>query len=159
MYDNFEAFQIIKLTDFTFKPSRFEVWHKGQMVNNGNTTCIIKMQMNEPTEINPSRLQVLISNNNDIIDELDSEIAFDVIFTSTDRIMMTSISNKSNIDNYADYWVFKSSFPPKFQITTREEIQYTRNQPFASALFLSNQRLKKVVFYLGVTQKLIEFYE
>ena len=158
MYDRFKPYQLVKLTDFTFEPTRFEVWQKGQMINSGETKCSISMKMLQPSEINPSCIKANFENNN-ISEEIESESAFDFIFTMSDRIMMTTISKTSNIDSYDDYWVFKSSFPSNFQFPTRNTMQYEKNQPFACALFLSNQKLKQLAFYLGASQKLVRFYE
>lgn len=158
MFDTFTPFQLIKLPDFSFNPSRYEIWSSGKLYLQGDTKCIISMHMKEPTEIDISRISVVINDNN-LRDEILSNFTFDISYTSKDRILLTTVANTSNLDNYNSYLGLKSFIPVGFPLITRNSKSFILNEPFVASLFLINKKLSKLTFSIGINPKLIEFYE
>jgi hypothetical protein len=158
MFDSFTPFQLIKLPDFSFNPSRFEIWSSGKLHLQGNTKCKISMLMKDPNVSDISKISVVINDNN-FSDEILSNFSFDISYTGKDRILLATVSNSSNIDNYNSYMGLKSFIPNGFPLITRDSKDFILNEPFVCSLFLINQKLSKLTFSIGINPKLIEFYE
>jgi len=149
MFDKFEPLQILKKMEFTFNPSRYEVWIGGQMIKNGRTNSIlaaniIKIDSKEKIEIN------FVDDN--LIYELSTKNIFDEFVSAKDRlqlIIVPAITNNENIGIIGFRNIYGSTCEKKF---------FNRNEPYCCNLFLQNGYIAKVTFSYSNPEKLLELY-
>lgn len=154
-YDQLVPFQIVEeALNFRFITYRYEEWSNGKLQRKGNIMANIVCI---PVFFDDKKSEITFRN---IPKELNihETLIFDLTFTGKDRIFLATIPQKTNIESYNTFGVFKSSVPLGFPIITREEREFDENEPFACSIFLQNDEISKISFSFGNNPRLIEFY-
>lgn len=149
MFDKFEPFLRLNKQDFIFVPNRYEIWMKGQMIGNGNTTSEItaKVSLFDGDE----KMEILFDSAL-LNKELATKNIFDEFITSSDRLQLITIPENTNVENMG-ITMFKSEIG-----ATRNQKSFNYNEPYCCNVFLQNGAIVKITFSYSNPEKLVEFY-
>lgn len=174
MFDNYSEVQIDSLSPIEFNPKRFELWMGGQLKNSGSVNEIITIITksvsglnqisvsfrksiedieNEATTSFVNKIFGRKDEHQNLREFIDSHIEFDVIFTSSDRLMICKIPSHSNCENVVGLSVLKAN-----NKHTRNDYNFSSTDPFVCSLFTINGGLVKITFSFNNPEKLLEFY-
>ena len=154
MYDKRTPFQVIeKGLNFNYKPSKFEVWSGGKLIDSGQFSGLIKC---EQKGLKSRNIVVSILKSVEEI-EIDHILDFDLSYTSGDRIYLATVPKRSNISDYPSFQSFVSNVPLGFNIITRQEKEFRENEPYVCSIFTMNNNVVKVSFSFGINPRLLEF--
>ena len=155
MYDKREGYQIAeKSLEFTFKPSRYETWASGELIDKGSTSAKIQCI---PVFFDESKSEIKTFSLSDNLNLRDTLI-FDMTFTSGDRIYIATVPQETNIEDYNSFQSFKTNVPFNFPIITREKRDFDINEPYVCSVFTQNNVIVKISFSFGNRPRLLEFY-
>ena len=149
MFDTFEPFQGLQKIDFDFTPSRYEMWIGGEMVKNGRTYQPIQARVMH--EAGEEKVRIDFSDAA-LQGELASSNVFDEFITSKDRLQLITIPKETNVQNMG-IMMFNMTVG-----STRQEKNFSRNEPYCCNLFLQQGRIAKITFSYSNPEKLLEFY-
>lgn len=149
-WDRFQAFQKVKKLKFVFKPSRFEIWMGGKMIENGNVS---NQLMASNIKIGDEEKMVVHFDEPNLYHEIAPEQVFDEFITANDRLQLLIIPNETNSENMA-LVMFKAVIGP-----TRKEKNFSNTEAFCCNLFLKNQIISKITFSFSNPEKLVELYQ
>ena len=111
MYDKRTPFQVIeKGLNFNFKPSKFEVWSGGKLIDRWQFSGLIKC---EQKGLKSRNLVVTILKSVEEI-EIEPTLDFDLSYTSGDRIYLATVPKRCNISDYPSFQSFVSNVPLGF---------------------------------------------
>jgi hypothetical protein len=148
-WDRFEPFNQIEKKDFSFHPSRFEVWSKGQMIGNGNSFVPL---IGSVREKNGSSLMAISYNETALFDEILEEVFFDEFISSTDRLKLVTIPTETYTENMG-LLTLRITYGP-----TRLKKDFHPKEPYCCNLFYQNGLISKISFSFSFPEKLIELY-
>ncbi|WP_157209258.1 hypothetical protein [Mariniflexile maritimum] len=148
MYDRFGTNQILEKQNFSFNPSRYEIWIGGKEVKNGNTNKLISANVIKVSGIEKMEINIKDSKLENEISEFN---IFDQFITSGDRLILLIIPKITNVENVA-FGVFRNTIG-----STRNEKNFKKNEPFACSLFLINGIISKMSFSFSNPEKQIIF--
>ena len=140
--------------EFAFQSHRFEVWSNGTLVSQRNVHNNLKCQ---PSVFMPGKCTVSVDGLPASLN-MKSSIMFDIVFTSTDRVYLATVPERSNINNYDSFLAFKRNVPNGFPIVTRSSYDFDETQPYVCSVYTKNSMVVKVSFSFGNNPRLIEFY-
>jgi hypothetical protein len=142
--DRFTPFQEVHLDTIIFKPSKYEEYSKGKLISQGYTNSYISI-----IECNGIVKTVLIDN--DIVDKISTESEFDFCLTLEDRIQLTILPKKTNVEDILFQYM-------KHTIDyTREEKYFNSKDPIAVHIFTQNMIVIKMTFKMTNPERIIEF--
>lgn len=150
MYDKFEAFLQLDKQNFSFLPSRYEVWKTGQMVENGN---INKPIIATVSDVDGEEKVVVTFIDQKLNIQLASTNIYDLFTTSVDRLQLLTIPQQTNAENNMAIQMFKMTIGP-----TRAFKNFNTNEPYCCNIFTINGTINKITFSFSNPEKLIEFY-
>lgn len=148
-FDSFEPFKIIQKQDFTFRPTRYEIWKEGKMVDNGKTNSIINASV---VNVVGNKVVEVHFDDYKLNNELANRNVYDEFVTGKDRLQLITIPNETNSQNMGI---------EMFKLTigyTRQYKSFNSNEPYCCNLFLLNGKIAKVTFSYSSPEKLVEFY-
>lgn len=149
MFDKFEPFIALDAIDFTFYPTRFEMWIGGKMVQNGSIISMIQAEV--ITENGGEKMKVTFYSEQ-LNDELAQENIFDLFLTGDDRLRIVTIPKETNVQNIGINTI------KKYIGTTRDCKNFENSEPYCCNLFLINKMIAKITFSYSNPEKLLEFY-
>ena len=150
MFDNFESYKSVSKQNFSFHPSRFEMWIGGEMVRDGATNQSINAK---PVIIDNVQKMEITFNDVSLSNELAQNNIFDEFVTANDRLQLLILPAKTNVENTG------IMFLKMILGATREIKNFNRNEPFCCNLFLQKGIIVKVTFSYSNPEKLLEFYK
>ncbi len=150
MYDKFEAFLQLDKQNFSFLPSRYEVWKTGQMIENGN---INKPIIAKVSDIDGEEKVVVTFLDEKLNIQLASTNIYDLFTTSVDRLQLLTIPQQTNAENNMAIQMFKMTIG-----ATRAFKDFNANEPYCCNLFTIDGVINKITFSFSNPEKLIEFY-
>jgi hypothetical protein len=155
-WDKFKAFQMIRKEPLMFGkpiefvPSKYQIWSKGRVINEGVTTEPIKAVVFD--DGSPSKQFKVTILDRHLHGEILGNIYYDEFVTSNDRLQMLTLPQTTNTGNTA-ISLLKMAIG-----ATRSAKEFASNEPFCCNLFILNNVLSKVTFSFSSPDKLIEFY-
>ncbi len=150
MFDSFKPFQGVKKINFGFKPTRFEIWKGGKMINNGKTNSLISANVIIQDDFEKTEITFIDSNLNN---ELSQKNIFDEFVTANDRLQLITIPIETD-NEVAGITMFKMALGP-----TRQRKNFNNSEPYCCNLFLQNGQIVKITFSFSNPEKLLEFYQ
>jgi len=149
MFDKFEPFKVVQKYNFTFQPTRFEMWIGGKMVANGeiNSTIFAKIVTVDGDE----KMEISFDDSK-LNNELSNKTIFDRFVTATDRLQLITVPNETNSENIG-IMMFKMTIG-----ATRQNKNFNRNEPYCCNLFYQQGKIVKITFSYSNPEKLLEFY-
>ena len=148
-WDRFEPFNRIEKKDFSFRPSRFEVWSEGQMISNGKAFSPV---IGSVREKNGLILMVISYYETGLLNEILEEVFFDEFISSTDRLKLMTIPTETYTENMG-LLTLRITYGP-----TRLQKDFYPKEPYCCNLFLQNGLISKISFSFSFPEKLIELY-
>jgi len=148
-WDRFEPFNRIEKQDFSFQPSRFEVWSAGQMIGNGKAFSSV---IGTVKEKNGSFLMAISYHETALLNEILEEVFFDEFISSTDRLKLMTIPTETYTENMG-LLTLRITYGP-----TRLQKDFFPKEPYCCNLFLENGLISKISFSFSFPEKLIELY-
>lgn len=148
-FDKFEPFQSLQKQDFAFRPTRYETWKGGKMIDSGKTRSVINAKV---VSIDGDEKMEVSFNDTKLNNELANINIYDEFITATDRLQLITIPNETNSENMG-IQMFKMTIG-----ATRHRKNFNSNEPYCCNLFMQNGRIAKVTFSYSSPEKLIEFY-
>lgn len=149
MFDKFEPFKSVQKQNFTFQPTRYELWMGGEMVGSGKVGAVISAKV-----IKFEGVEKVVVGFSDA--KLNGELAennvFDEFITSNDRLQLVTVPQVTNVENVG-IMMFQMNIG-----ATRQRKDFNRNEPFCCNLFLQDGAIAKVTFSYSNPEKLLEFY-
>lgn len=148
-FDKFEPLKSLQKKDFAFRPTRYETWKGGKMIDSGNTNSIINARVVKIDE--DEKIEVTF-NDPKLNNELANKNIYDEFLTAHDRLQLITIPNETNSQNMG-IQMFKMTIG-----ATRMHKNFKSNEPYCCNLFLLNGKIAKVTFSYSNPEKLVEFY-
>ena len=148
-FDKFEPFKRLQKQDFAFRPTSYETWQGGKMVDSGKTNSIINAKV---VSVDGDEKMEVTFNDSKLNNELVNINIFDEFVTSNDRLQLITIPNETNSQNMGIHM---------FQMiigATRHQKNFNSNEPYCCNLFLLKGKIAKVTFSYSNPEKLVEFY-
>lgn len=149
MFDSHTAFQQLDHQAFSFQPSRYEIWEKGQMTSQGTTIAPVRATVGYANRHVITRIQF---DDISLAYLIANDLTFDKLITGTDRLQLVTIPAVTNGDNMA-ISMFKMIIG-----STRAEKHFEANEPYCCNLFTVNGVISKVSFSFSSPEKLLELY-
>ena len=149
LFDKFQPFQRLQKQDFTFQPTRYEIWRGGEVVSKGKTNSIINARIVSVEK--EEKIEVSFNDINLNFDLANKNI-YDEFVTANDRLQLITIPNETNSENVG-IEIFKITIG-----ATRNVKNFNSDEPYCCNLFMKNGRIAKVTFSYSSPEKLIEFY-
>jgi hypothetical protein len=148
-FDKFEPFKSLQKQDFAFRPTRYEAWKGGKMVESGKTNSIINARV---VNVNGDEKMEVTFKDTKLNSELADRNIYDEFVTANDRLQLITIPNETNSQNMG-IQMFKMTIG-----ATRQQKNFNSNEPYCCNLFLLNGKISKVTFSYSSPEKLVEFY-
>lgn len=148
-WDLFEPFNRIEKQDFSFQPSRFEVWSAGQMIGSGEAFSPL---IGSVIEKNGSTLMAISYYETALLDEILEEVFFDEFISSSDRLKLMTIPTETYTENLGLLTLRIAHGP------TRLQKNFFPKEPYCCNLFFKNGVISKISFSFSYPEKLIELY-
>ena len=148
-FDKFEPFKSLQKQDFAFRPTRYETWKGGKMVDSGKTNSIINARV---VNVDGDEKMEVTFNDTKLNSELANRNIYDEFVTANDRLQLITIPNETNSQNMG-IQMFKMTIG-----ATRQHKNFNSNEPYCCNLFLLNGKIAKVTFSYSSPEKLVEFY-
>lgn len=148
-WDRFEPFNRIEKQNFSFQPSRFEVWSAGQMIGKGKAFSLL---IGSVREKNGSILMAISYYETALLNEILEEVFFDEFISSTDRLKLMTIPTESYTEN-SGLLTLRIIYGP-----TRLNKDFYPKEPYCCNLFFQNGLISKISFSFSFPEKLIELY-
>ncbi|MEJ7770182.1 MAG: hypothetical protein WKF70_07500 [Chitinophagaceae bacterium] len=148
MFDNFDPFKILEKENFTFQPSRYEMWIGGEMVRSGKSDRLITAEVVEVAGI--QKVEVTFDDTS-LHAELSPSNIFDVFVTAKDRLLLIVLTEQTSENRGIKG--FEKAFGSAMKLTN-----LTGNQPYCCSLFLQQGNIAKVTFSYSNPKRLLEFY-
>lgn len=145
MYDEYPSLEKLEVFEFTFLSSNYKIWKNGKIVKEVRQD--IKFDF---TPISNSKDKIKITYNPEI-EEMNSEMLFDIFIASNDRVQFYIIPNHSNA-NHPAINLYKDFFGP-----TRDTFTFNEKTPFCCSLFTIDNYIAKISFSFSNPVVLIEF--
>jgi uncharacterized protein YdgA (DUF945 family) len=149
-WDKFEPFKGVQKQGFSFRPSRYETWIGGKMVDSGNVSANVSAKV---VNQNSSEKMSVTFNEMNLEDEISSELFFDEFVTANDRLQLITIPNETNSENMG-IMMFKMTIG-----ATCQQKHFSSIEPYCCNLFLINGVISKITFSFSSPEKLIELYQ
>jgi hypothetical protein len=149
-WDRFEPFKRVQKQNFSFQPSRFEIWKVGKMIDSGKVSALWTTKVFVQ---NGAEKMVVNFNEINLKYEISSELYFDEFVTGNDRLQLITIPNETNSENMA-IMMFKMTIG-----ATRQQKNFSSIEPYCCNLFLNNGVILKITFSFSNPEKLIELYQ
>jgi len=120
MFDEFEAFKSMKKQEFSFQPTRYEMWIGGKMVADGKTNSLISAKVIKQNDLEKIEISFIDRQLND---ELSNKNIFDEFVTGNDRLRLITVPNETNVENIGIAML-------KMHLgITRQSKNFNRNEP------------------------------
>ena len=148
-FDKFEPFQSLQKQDFAFRPTRYETWKGGKMVDSGKVNTVINAKV---ISVDGDEKMEVTFNDTKLNTELANKNVYDEFVTATDRLQLITIPNETNSENMG-IQMFRMTIG-----ATRHRKNFNSNEPYCCNLFLQSGKIAKVTFSYSSPEKLIEFY-
>ena len=148
-WDRFEPFNRIEKQDFSFQPSRFEIWSAGQMIGNGKASSPL---IGSVREKNGAVLMAISYPETALLNEILEEVFFDEFVSSTDRLKLMTIPTETYTENMG-LLTLRITYGP-----TRLKKDFYPKEPYCCNLFFQNGLISKISFSFSFPEKLIELY-
>ncbi|WP_283391977.1 hypothetical protein [Millionella massiliensis] len=147
IYDDFPSGQFVQPVNFTFYPSRYEIWQRGRLVRQGICTSPIQARAlsDTPPIMSVSCVEPALSH--DIL----PQFTFDAFITHDHRLMLLTIPAQTSPECMGITMM-------QMTIVTRETKIFEAGEPYCCSLFFQHAQLCKVTFLFSNPAKLIEFY-
>lgn len=147
MYDNFEPLNELKMFPFDYKFSKYELWEKGNIIKQGQNNGEIIAKV-----INYTKEQMNIEiDNNKIPNFIKSEMIFDKLITSVDRLQLLIIPENPPSNNRG-IMIFKSFFG-----STRANKSFNENEPYCCNIFFINKKIDNITFSFSNPERLLKY--
>lgn len=152
MIDHYTPDQNLILKDLIFYASQLQVVSKGTLIKEvKNIDCIFHLK---PANTSIETASIVRIEKNPIPETLLSSISFDSCYSAHDRVILCTLANTSNLDNYIPYHGFKSMS----KRITQGNKTFSWGEPFACSLFTNNNDLLQISFSLGTPECQIKFF-
>lgn len=151
-FDQFESGKYVKVKDFVFKPTRYEVWREGNKIKEGSIRGKINSNVRGEKEEYSTNILVEIEDAEKVGHILEKSI-YDVCVTSMDRVQMLTIPKEKNSIECVGLASCRNGTGP-----TRRSKEFEKNEPYCCNLFLKDGNLSKITFSINRPEKLVEFY-
>jgi hypothetical protein len=136
----------LRIPNQLFKAEKFEVWSKGQKIDEGSESLELWVEQISTESLDKS-LQITIRKSDRTVGNIHKHIYqrfyLDVAYALQDRIVVCIIPENSNITKNDTYSGFVSFAPFK----TRAYYEFEKLEPFCCSLFYDeNDKLCKVTY-------------
>ena len=151
-YDQFPSHKHALIRDFTFQPSRFEVWKDSTKIDSGGVTSPI--QANVRGRLNQGAADILVDMAPaESISHIGNSSIYDICITAIDRIQLLTIPEKKNRNESIGLAMCR-------MVTgaTRREKEFDSDEPYCCNMFFKDGFIAKITFSLNHPEKLVEFY-
>lgn len=149
MFDRFKPLHIIDKFDFTFRPTRYELWMNQRKVKHGAFNSMINGKVLGTPEDSIVRVSI---DGPFLSEEIARAISFDEFLSQTDRLQLLTIP-ESTIPDCNGLVAVRSVIGP-----TIYSKNFASNEPYCCSLFFKNSELNMVTFSFSNPVKLLEFY-
>lgn len=148
-WDRYDPFLLVKKCEFSFSPSRFEVWSDGNMVFSGNSSTPINVRIVEKFG---SEVMLVSLPEEKLRQEILEEIIFDEFVTSLDRLKLVTIP-KETFTECVGLMTMRILYGPTCQMKN-----FHPKEPYCCNIFKENDLIKKITFSFSFPERLLEFH-
>lgn len=154
-FDSLPAYKNAMIADFVFRPSRYEVWQDGELIDSGNVDSPLRANVRgKRGQFNKAAADILIDvGPASSIDHICSESSYDICITAGDRVQLITIPEEENENESVGLASSRLMLG-----STRKAKTFNKDEPFCCNLFFIDGNIVKVSFSISHPEKLIEFY-
>jgi len=148
-FDRFKSLVPITKQNFTFLPTRYEIWRNGKLEDSGETdkALVVSTVYTENKELMRVDMQ-----DQTLHKYISDKQYFDDFISQHDRLQLVTAPMDTNISS--DFL----SMYPKFKGYTRERKIFGPNDSYCCNIFLKTNEIVKVSFVFASPDKVVEFY-
>ena len=150
-FDTFPPLQILEHRNFSFNPTRFELWEKGKMIKSGVGDYFLNVHAANSLLLKTTYMELEINNKN-IENIITYRVMFDKFISQTDRLQMVSVPSTTKTDCIG-LVALRNVIG-----STREHYDFSENYPFCGNIFLKNGLIAKMTFSFAKPERLLELY-
>lgn len=151
-FDTLEPFRRAMITDFVFRPSRYEVWAGGKMTGSGTTHHPITAKVGGEVERGAVDIDINIGDSVPLVNVCRVS-NYDICTTTTTRVQLLTIPLEERDTDSVGLAVCRSNMGP----TCRNK-SFGSDEPFCCNLFFVDGMIAKITFSINHPERLVEFY-
>lgn len=149
--DTWPSFQTLNFMEFSFHVNKYNEYINGNLVSTGMTDFNIVFKQHNHGYLQNGGLITVDLINNPLTSKIISKMDFDLCITMGDRLMFYIYAEKSNVDDFA------LNMAGEILGYTRNEKNYTKNEPIICNVFTEKYNVIKVAFRFVNPIRMIEF--